>query len=59
MKYIIHSKSEKGFWNVKRGWVYNLKQATQFSKETKNKMIKPFNRANDSKFIVAEYDEFD
>ena len=32
MKYVIHSKSEEGFWNAEQGWVFDIESATQLLK---------------------------
>jgi hypothetical protein len=57
MKYIVHSKSEQGFWNTKLGWVHSAAEATKFPVYMNTKMILPVSRGNDSELYVYEYDD--
>lgn len=54
MKYVIHSKSEQGFWNNTVGWVYSIRDATLFS-QPKGRL--PITCGNDAEWIVHTYDE--
>lgn len=57
MKYVIHAKSEKGFWQMGFGWVFNIKDATQFTQTEKDASKYLWSKDNDAEWIVAEYDE--
>ena len=62
MIYIIHSKSERGFWNNKQGWVYGAAQATKFNEdrataEPKCFCILPKTAENDAEWMVYKYSE--
>jgi hypothetical protein len=62
MIYIIHSKSERGFWNNKLGWVHGAAQATKFGEvtataEPKCYMILPKTAKDDAEWIVYKYSE--
>ena len=65
MKYIIHSNSERGFWNNKLGWVYGAGQATKFTHKQYAKMhnrlpianIRPISVKNDTEWLVYKYSE--
>ena len=55
-KWILHSKSEGGFWNNKRGWVYGAGQATKFKGSEVN--FKPtMMGVLDCEWLPYEYDE--
>lgn len=60
-KYIIHSKSERGFWHNKLGWVYSAASATKYVgfslDELKTKFRFPITRGNDAEWIVYKYGE--
>ena len=55
MKYIIHSKSERGFWHNKMGWVYRASTATKYTAEQKDNYRLPIGK--DVEWIVFEYSE--
>jgi len=59
MKYVIHSKSERGFWSNSLGWVFNIKDATIFDSSYPKLWKKPtvLTAGNDGEWIVVEYDE--
>ena len=58
MKYVIHSKSERGFWNNDVGWVYAIHFATQFSKEEKLKVAQfPLTEGYDAEWLVYTYED--
>jgi hypothetical protein len=59
MKYIIHSKSERGFWSNKTGWVYSIKDATVYDDIRVLKQPKPviLSKENDAEWLVYTYDE--
>lgn len=54
MKYVIHSKSERGFWNSNLGWVYQITKATKFP--ARNYYL-PVTALMDAEWIVYCYDE--
>lgn len=60
MKYVIHSKSERGFWSNKQGWVYGIGQATKFDDDYVKMWGFPSScptLAKDAEWIVVKYDE--
>ena len=59
MKYVIHSKSERGFWNHKQGWVYGIAQASKFVNPSliNPKFNLPSTKEGDAEWIVYKYDE--
>lgn len=58
MKYVIHSKSERSFWNVRKGWVHKASDATKFTREQRKGVVYfPFSFKNDAEFVVIEYGE--
>jgi len=55
-KFVIHSESEKGFWNNDLGWVFNIKDATQLVPYTDGTMPRlPMSVKNDAEWIIAGY----
>lgn len=54
MQYVIHSKSERGFWHNLHGWVYALKDATVF-KHTNYPL--PISVDNDAEWMPVKYSE--
>lgn len=63
-KYVIHSKSERGFWSDKVGWCYNINNATTFNKMEAIKFSfegqwkpKILTKCDDPEWIVSEYGE--
>lgn len=57
MKFVIHSKSERGFWHNKLGWVYGAAQATKFTKSEKSFLRLPLSTNNDAEWYVYKYEE--
>ena len=56
MKYVLHSKLNKGFWSNECGWVKDIKSATRFD----NDYVKMWPNAsiiNDNEWIVVNYNE--
>lgn len=59
MEYVIHSKSEHGFWSNKDGWVCDVADATRFD-EKHVKMWKTPNilsSKNDHEWVIVYYNE--
>lgn len=59
MKYVIHSRSERGFWNNKQGWVYGAAQATKFNAQEQLvfEHSLPLTSKKDAEWMVYCYDE--
>lgn len=57
MKYIIHSKSERGFWHSRMGWVYSASTARKFTEQERETLHLPISSGNDTEWIVYTYDE--
>ena len=55
MKYVIHSKSEEGFWNAEQGWVFDIDSATQFWSQEKNESTLPMSAGGDAEWLVIDY----
>ena len=56
--YVIHSQSERGFWNSEQGWVYCITSATQFEEAyVKSEIYFPITGGSDAEWIVYRYDE--
>ena len=56
-KFVIHSESEKGFWNNDLGWVFNIKDATQLVPCPDGMMPRlPRATKDDAEWIIAQYD---
>lgn len=58
MKFVIHSKSERGFWSNVTGWVYDIESATRFDAEEVEKYHAPcvITSGNDAEWMVVLYD---
>lgn len=54
MEYVIHSKSERGFWSNVFGWVYSVKEATIF---TNTDYSLPMTIKMDAEWMPVKYDE--
>jgi hypothetical protein len=54
MKYVIHSQSERGFWNNVDGWVYSINDATLFDRQEGQL---PVSMGHDAEWLVHTYDE--
>ena len=54
VRWVIHSKSQGGFWNSKYGWSYYIVAATKYSD---NKGNFPSIGTNDCEWLPYEYDE--
>lgn len=57
MKYVIHSKSEKGFWHKSMGWVHSSDVATKYTVYMNTKIAMPASLCNDAELHIYEYDE--
>lgn len=59
MKYVIHSKSERGFYNRQLKWVKYIEKATKFSRLTRfdPMFVTPPTKNNDIEWIICEYSE--
>ena len=55
MKYVIHSKSERGFWHNKLGWVYAIKTATKFNWQHVEHLELPLSKNSDAEWLIIEY----
>ena len=55
MKYVIHSKSEEGFWNAEQGWVFDIESATQFWDKEVASVHLPLSRGQDCEWICIYY----
>ena len=55
MKYVIHSKSEEGFWNAEQGWVFDIESATQFWDTEVASVRLPLSRGQDCEWICIYY----
>jgi hypothetical protein len=57
-KFIIHSESEQGFWQYDFGWVFNIKEATQFVPYTDGTLPRlPMSKGKDAEWIIAGYED--
>jgi len=57
MKYVIHSKINKGFWNLDFGWASQISAATAYNEtEMKRWALLVKAMSLDSEWIVVEYD---
>lgn len=57
MKYVIHSRSEKGFWHKSMGWVHSVDVATKYTVYHNTKIEMPPSLCNDAVLHIYEYDE--
>jgi hypothetical protein len=59
MEYVIHSKSERGFWSNKDGWGCDIADATRFHEEHVKMWPKPniLSAGSDHEWIVVYYSE--
>jgi hypothetical protein len=60
MIYVIHSKSETGFWSNDLGWVFDIEDATEFDeREEHGTMLEstnlPMSAGNDAEWMVVCY----
>ena len=55
MKYVIHSKSEQGFWAAGRGW--SCKKISNAYIFHKNIYKLPESVGNDAEWVPVEYEE--
>jgi hypothetical protein len=56
-KFVIHSESEQGFWQMDFGWwVFNIKEATQFVPYSDGTLPRlPLSKNKDAEWIIANY----
>ncbi len=59
MKYVIHSKSERGFWSNELGWCFDIESATRFPQSYVKMWTVPIiiSTNSDHEWVVVSYDE--
>ena len=59
VEYIIHSRSEHGFWNNEDGWVCDIKDATRFNEDYVKMWSTPsiLSKDDDQEWIQVYYNE--
>lgn len=57
MLYVIHSKSEKGFWDNNIGWVFRVSDASLFTQKDKETLNLPNSVGKDAEWLIVDYDE--
>jgi len=57
MKYVIHSKSEQGFWSNKTGWVHCICDACFFNQNEITYVTLPLSQLGDAEWMVYDYGE--
>jgi hypothetical protein len=58
--YVIHSKSERGFWSCNLGWVYSIddEEVTKYTEEDRIDYLHlPLSKDNDAEWVVFTYGE--
>lgn len=53
--YIIHSKSERGFWHNEFGWVTSALEATRFDLEEQDNFRLPLSAKKDAEWMPFMY----
>lgn len=59
MEYILHSKSERGFWSNKDGWSYDIVSATRFYEDYVKMWPMPtvLSKNHDAEWMVVKYED--
>ena len=54
MRYVIHSKSERGFWNNTDGWCVNVNDGDIYGEDQLDQYL-PLSSGNDAEWLCVDY----